>query len=128
MAKIVPMLDYLDAPGAIDFLCRAFGFVVTMRMDGEDGTIGHAELALDGASVALATVWRDGGFSTPHELGGVHGQLWCEVDDVDAHCEQARAAGAVIVGEPHDEGFGYRAYRAIDPEGHRWYFGAPLPA
>ena len=81
----------------------------------------------DGARVALATVWTDGGFSTPQELGGVHGQLWCEVDEVDAHCERARAAGAVIVGEPHDEDFGYRTYRAIDPEGHRWFFGAPLP-
>lgn len=126
MAKIVPMLDYADAPAAIDFLCRAFGFEVTMRMDGGDGSVGHAELTLDGAAVALATAWRDGGFSTPHDLGGVHSQLWCEVEEVNAHYARARAAGAVVVGEPADQGFGFRTYRAIDPEGHRWYFGAPL--
>lgn len=126
MPRVVPMLDYVDAPAAMDFLCRAFGFEVTMRIDGDDGTVGHAELVLGDAAVALATVWREGGFSTPSELGGVHGQLWCEVDDIDAHYERARSVGAVIVGEPHDEDFGYRAYRAIDPEGHRWYFGSSL--
>jgi len=125
MPRIVPMLDYADAPAAIDFLCRAFGFTVTMRMDGEDGSVGHAELALDGGAVALATVWREGGFSTPHDLGGVHSQLWCEVDDIDAHYTEAVAAGAVVVGEPADQDYGYRTYRAVDPEGHRWYFGAP---
>jgi uncharacterized glyoxalase superfamily protein PhnB len=126
MPRIVPMLSYADAPAAIDFLCRAFGFTVTTRMGGEDGSIGHAELALDGAAIALATVWRDGGFSTPHDLGGVHSQLWCEVDDIDAHHARAVAAGAVVAGEPVDQDFGYRTYRAIDPEGHRWYFGTPL--
>ena len=43
-------------------------------MDGDDGSIAHAELTLNGAVISLATVWRDGGFSTPHELGGVHSQ------------------------------------------------------
>lgn len=126
MPRVVPMLGYVDAPAAIDFLRRAFGFEVTMRIDGEDGTVGHAELALGDAAVMLGSVWREGGFSTPSELGGVHGQVWCEVDDIDAHYERARSAGAVVIGEPHDEDIGYRTYRAIDPEGHRWYFGSPL--
>src|SRR5205807_845922 len=108
MTRIVPMLDYADAPAAIDFLCRAFGFELTMRLDGDDGSVGHAELELEGAAVALATVWRDGGFSTPHDLGGVHGQVWCEVTDVDAHYERAVEAGAVVIGEPADQEFGFR--------------------
>ncbi|HKX74638.1 MAG TPA: VOC family protein [Acidimicrobiia bacterium] len=127
MATIVPMLAYADAQSAIDFLCRAFGFKETMRMDGDNGTIAHAELALDGATVSLASVWRDGGFSTPAELGGNHSQIWCEVDDIDAHFEHARAAGAIVVGPPADQEYGYRTYRAVDPEGHRWYFAAPRP-
>lgn len=127
MGTVMPMLAYADAPAAIAFLCEAFGFEVTMRMDGPDGTVGHAELSLEGGTVSLATVWREGGFSTPDELGGVHSQLWCEVADVDAHFARARAAGAVVVGEPADQEYGYRTYRAIDPEGHRWYFAGPLP-
>ena len=53
--------------------------------------------------------------------------LMVYVDDVDAHCEQARAAGAHVVAEPelHDYGAEYwadRCYGAIDPEGHLWWF------
>ena len=41
---------------------------------------------------------------------------------IDAHCERARAAGAVIVREPADQFYGDRVYAARDPEGHVWSF------
>jgi uncharacterized glyoxalase superfamily protein PhnB len=49
------------------------------------------------------------------------------VDDADAHCARARAAGAKIIDEPetHDYGEEYwtdRTYRAEDLEGHNWWF------
>jgi uncharacterized glyoxalase superfamily protein PhnB len=49
------------------------------------------------------------------------------VDDVDAHCERARAAGATILSEPTVSDYGEehwadRGYEAEDPEGHRWWF------
>ena len=49
------------------------------------------------------------------------------VDDVEAHCSRARAAGAQVVAEPelHDHGpdhWADRSYGAIDPEGHLWWF------
>lgn len=124
--RIVPMLAYEDAPAAIDFLCRAFGFKERGRMAGEGGTVGHAELELDDNIVMLASVWRDGGLATPNELGAVHCQLRCAVSDVDAHWRQARAAGAIVLDEPADQDYGERVYRAIDPEGHRWIFATPL--
>lgn len=124
--RIVPMLAYEDAPAAIDFLSRAFGFKERWRMDGDDGTVGHAELELDDNIVMLASVWRDGGLATPNELGGVHCQLRCTVPDVDAHWQQAHAAGAIVLDEPADQEYGDRVYRAIDPEGHRWIFTTPL--
>ena len=49
--------------------------------------------------------------------------LYIYVDDVDAHCEHARAAGATIVKEPEDQFYGDRHYTAQDPEGHQWVFG-----
>ena len=57
--------------------------------------------------------------------------LMLYVDDVDAHCAQARAAGATIVDEPsvHDYGEDYwadRSYGALDPEGHIWWFSQRL--
>jgi uncharacterized glyoxalase superfamily protein PhnB len=122
----VPMLVYADAPAAIEFLCRAFGFRVAYRMDGANGSIGHAELHLGDGVVMLATAWPEAGFRSPSELDGVHSQVWCEVDDVDAHSTVAHAAGAVVIGPPADQDFGFRTYRAIDPEGHRWYFASRI--
>ena len=56
----------------------------------------------------------------------IDGERYRAVRVVREVAGKARAAGAVIIGEPHDEEFGYRAYRAMDPEGHRWYFGTRL--
>jgi uncharacterized glyoxalase superfamily protein PhnB len=49
------------------------------------------------------------------------------VDDVAAHCERARAAGAEIVTEPetHDYGDDYwtdSTYLCRDLGGHHWWF------
>jgi MerR family transcriptional regulator, thiopeptide resistance regulator len=48
------------------------------------------------------------------------------VDDVDGHCERARAAGAEIEYGPEDQPYGVREYGARDLEGRRWAFLAPL--
>ena len=61
-------------------------------------------------------------------INGVNTQSLCVyVDDVDAHCACARAAGARILQEPttNDHGDDYsvdRSYSAEDLEGHRWWF------
>ena len=124
--KIVPMLCYDDAAAAIDFLQRAFGFELVFRYDMPDGHVGHAELALDGARISLATTWHGGGMRSPRDLEGAHSQLYVIVDDVDAHHARARDAGAIIVRAPVDSDHGDRTYRALDPEGQRWYFASPL--
>ncbi len=115
------MLVYDDAPKALEFLCDAFGFEEKMRMPMADGRIGHAEIAMDGAVVMLASCWTPAGMKSPQELAGVHGQICCVVDDVDAHYRRALDRGATIIGEPADQPYG-RTYRALDPEGHRWIF------
>jgi uncharacterized glyoxalase superfamily protein PhnB len=120
---IVPMLAYADAPAALEFLCRAFGFEQRFRMDMPDGSIGHAELALGADRVMLASVWRAGGLASACELPALHCQIYCEVDDVDAHFARAREAGATIATLPADE-HGGRNYRALDPEGQRWIFAS----
>jgi len=47
------------------------------------------------------------------------------VDDADAHCTAARAAGAKIVSEPANA-HGHRRYVAEDPEGNHWMFASVL--
>ena len=41
-ATVIPALQYRDAPAAIDFLCRAFGFERNAVYEGEGGIIAHA--------------------------------------------------------------------------------------
>jgi len=49
------------------------------------------------------------------------------VDDLDAHYERARAAGAEIGRELADTDYGSREYMARDPERNLWSFGTYLP-
>jgi uncharacterized glyoxalase superfamily protein PhnB len=136
--RIVPMLAYEDAAAAIDWLSAAFGFAEDQgrRYTDGDGTVTHAELDLDGARIMLATPNKEyrspkshretcadaaAWFDNPWVIDGV----FVEVDDVDAHCERARSAGATILREPNEPGIGFRIYTAEDVEGHRWMFGQP---
>ncbi len=125
--RFIPMLAYDDAPAAITWLCEAFGFEEGFRYDMPDGQVGHAELGLGGQVFNLASTWRAAGMASPRDLPGRHGQILCTVDDVDAHYERARAAGATIAAVPVDQDYGARNYRAVDLEGHRWIFQGPMP-
>jgi uncharacterized glyoxalase superfamily protein PhnB len=125
MQRIVPYLLYADAPAAIDFLREAFGFKELFRYPMPDGRLGHAEVEYQGDVVMLASVFKEGGFASPLDLPAVHSQIRCSVDDVDAHYERAKAAGATIASEPA-ENHGTRMYRVVDPEAHRWIFAARI--
>lgn len=126
MQRIIPMLTYEDAAGAIDFLCGAFGFEERFRMEMPDGKIGHAEVGYAGCVLMLASEYEGMNLASPKKLPARHGQIQCYVDDVDAHYAHALSAGATIVAEPQDQSYGARSYRAVDPEGHRWIFATPL--
>ncbi|HUJ59071.1 MAG TPA: VOC family protein [Kofleriaceae bacterium] len=127
--RISQSLVYDRAAPAIDWLCKAFGFEVQLKVEGEGGRIEHSELVLGGGLVSIGDgrgdrPWR----KSPAELGGANTQSCCiYVDDVDAHCERARAAGAKIQQEPKTTDYGDdywtdRSYEAVDHEGHHWWF------
>ena len=70
--RLIPYLAYSDAPAALAFLSRAFGFEEKFRFPMPDGRIGHAELTLDGQVVLmLASVYPEMGFASPADLEGV---------------------------------------------------------
>ena len=52
---------YQDAHAAIDWLCRAFGFAVRLKVEGEGGRIEHSELTY---GEGLVMVGQEGGSST----------------------------------------------------------------
>jgi uncharacterized glyoxalase superfamily protein PhnB len=128
MPTMYPSLIYDDAPAAIDWLCRAFGFERHLVVPGAPGTIAHAELRLGRDMIMLGSSNDALGRKSPKTLGATTGGIYVVVDDVDAHAARARAAGAVLLGPPKDEDYGGRLYSCRDLEGHQWSFGTYLPA
>ncbi|WP_241291516.1 VOC family protein [Burkholderia stabilis] len=132
---LIPCLRYTDAPAAIDFLCHAFGFERhAVYADETNPTlIHHAELTLNGQMVMLGSA-RPGPvrdlyrWKTASEAGGITMCVCAVIDDPDAHCARARAAGADILTAPKDnDGYPGRGYDVRDPEGNVWTFGSYDP-
>jgi uncharacterized glyoxalase superfamily protein PhnB len=131
--RVVPMLSYEDVGRAADWIVAAFGFEEIERYE-DERTVTHVTLKLGDGTVYLGNPGPDYRsprrlaeaceaarrmLETPYVVDGVA----VEVDDVDAHYERARAAGATILTELEDNpGVGQRQYRAEDLEGHRWMF------
>ncbi|GAA4402751.1 VOC family protein [Tsukamurella soli] len=121
-----PSVCYHDRPAMLDWLERAFGFEITLAIDGppDEPAMGHYEMSCAGVGrIMISGEWADWTRS-PAGVGGSNTQ-WVHVQlpgDIDAHCARARAAGARIVAEPDDQFYGDRTYRAVDPEGHHWTF------
>jgi uncharacterized glyoxalase superfamily protein PhnB len=133
--RISPSLYYQKPAEAIDWLCRAFGFEVRLKVEGDKGRIEHSELVYGDGLVMVGSIGVGDAkrpfkafFKSPRALAGANTQsLMLYVDDADAHCARARTAGATIFMEPevHDYGpdhWADRSYGAVDPEGHHWWF------
>jgi len=130
-STIIPTLSYRDAPAMIDWLERAFGFhKQAVYMDGD--VVLHAQLTFGSGMVMLGSANKDGDWARlmaqPDEIGGrsTHG-VCVVVDDADAHCARAKAAGAAIAIDIADQHYGGRGYAARDPEGYVWWFGSYDP-
>ena len=123
--SIYAPIRYRDAMAAIDFLERAFGFERGDVHQGDGGAVHHAELRFAGEWIMLGSTssGSDGRLDLPS------GPTWIYVvvDDPDAHYERAVAAGAEVVRDLEDAGYGSRGYSARDPEGNVWSLGTYRP-
>jgi uncharacterized glyoxalase superfamily protein PhnB len=127
----IPCLRYRDAPAAIDWLCRVFGFEQHLVVPDDAGGIAHAQLVLDGGMVMLGSA-RDNGYGQlvkqPDEVGGAQTQTsYLVVHDADAVHARTVAAGARIALALQDEDYGGRGFSCYDPEGHLWSVGTYDP-
>jgi uncharacterized glyoxalase superfamily protein PhnB len=122
--RITPYLLYEDCAAAIDWLSSAFGFREVLRITGDAGAVTHAELRLEEGAVYIGHPGAD--YRSPNRSGTRTSLTHVYVDDVDAHCERARAAGATVIAEPHEPGYGDRRYDVEDLEGQLWLFATRL--
>jgi uncharacterized glyoxalase superfamily protein PhnB len=124
--SIHPTLLYRDADAAIDFLERAFGFETLARHDNPDGTVAHAELRL-GDDIVMVGTGAEGLQDVPDDFKAARVGVYLSVEDLDAHHERARSAGATVTREPENTDYGSREYSARDAEGLHWHFGTYVP-
>lgn len=136
VASVIPCLRYRDAPAAIDWLCRTFGFQRKLVVPGEDGQVLHAELTYaspNGANgmLMLGSSVRDNAYGRLMRHVDEAGGLGAAEQGVGIGDHQVEAlgiaAGAEIVIDIKDEDYGGRGFTCRDPEGHVWSFGSYDP-
>jgi PhnB protein len=120
---ITPYICVKDAAKAIQFYEKAFGAVVTMRLDAPDGKVGHAEMRIGNAAFYLSDEHPDIGWRSPQSIGGSPCMMHVAVDDADASGARAVAAGATVVRPVEDQFYGERGGQLLDPFGHTWWLG-----
>ena len=128
---VIPCLRYRDAPAAINWLCRVFGFERQLVVPNPDGTIAHSQLRLGGGMIMLGSV-VDSPFGRlmrqPDEIGGAETQsAYVIVPDADVVYARVKAAKAEIVLDIKDEDYGGRGFSCRDLEGHLWTIGTYDP-
>jgi uncharacterized glyoxalase superfamily protein PhnB len=114
---ILPHLVYQDVAAAIDWLTHTLGFIENYR---------YGDPA-QGAQMHLGDAWimlriSRPGEESPARCGVATQSLTVFVDDVDAHFERAKSAGAKIVENLNETMYGERQYGVEDLERHRWLF------
>lgn len=113
-ATVIPNLAYPDVNQAAAWLCEAFGFTVRLRI----GSHHRVQMNVGDGAVIVREL-------RPNEVGaelGLGNGIIIRVDDVDTHCERARAHGAQITQEPVTHPYGERQYNTTDFAGHSWTF------
>ena len=126
--RICSAVYYERGHEAIDWLCKAFGFELRLKVEGDNGNLEHSELTYgDGVVMVAERKERFPWARAPSQAEGINTQaMMIYVDDLEAHLKRARAAGARIVTEPqtHDYGDEYwadRTYECVDIGGHHWW-------
>ena len=122
---IAPMLSVRGGAKAVDFYKAAFGAGELFRLDAPDGSV-VAQLSVGEAQFWVADESPENLNFSPQSLGGGTVRMVMTVEDPNAAFDRAIAAGAKEIWPVNDE-YGWRIGRVVDPFGHHWEIGKPLP-
>ncbi len=117
-SAITPYLIVDNPAGLIDFAIFAFGAVERLRSLRPDGSIQHAEIAIDGAPIMLS--------GANEEWPAMPGCLYHYVEDVDAVYARAIEGGAEKIYEPADHPYGDRGAGVRDLCGNYWWIATRI--
>ncbi len=110
---VTPYLVTQDVGKLLDFIQQAFDGKVTERMEGPNGTIGHAEVRIGDSVVMLGEAsgrWKP-----------TTAAIYLYVHDTDATYKRALQSGATSAMEPTDQFYGDRNAGVQDPAGNFWW-------
>jgi PhnB protein len=122
--SIAPWLSVRRSVEAVEFYKRAFGAIEVYRHEGGGEVV--ARLAIHGAEFWVGEESPEHGNFGPETLKGSSVRIILTVPNPDIVFAAARAAGADEI-SPVTEGHGWRIGRVVDPYGHHWEIGRPLP-
>jgi PhnB protein len=122
--SIAPLLSVRRGGQAVEFYKSAFGAREVYRVEDPGGSV-VSRLSVDGAEFWVSDESPEHGNFSPESLGGGTVRMILTVEDPDAMCSRAVAAGATSV-VPVEEAYGWRLGRVVDPFGHHWEIGRPL--
>jgi uncharacterized glyoxalase superfamily protein PhnB len=123
--QVLPYLYYPDAARALDFLVEAFGFTEIEALRDDEGRVWTAQLSTGDGVVLIGPEMAEFGSRSVADPSWATSRTFVYVDEVDGHCERARAAGATIINDPTDHGPN-RIYVAADCGGQQWIFARSL--
>ena len=120
--SVTPYLVIKGAAEAIEYYKNVFGATVVVRMDGPNGTVGHAELQIGDSRIMLAdeNPAMGQGHISAASVGGSPVSLYVYVPDCDKIIEKAVAGKAKILKPVQDQFYGARSGFIQDPFGHLW--------
>jgi uncharacterized glyoxalase superfamily protein PhnB len=117
---VLPHITYQNVAEALVWLTEVFGFTEHYRYGEPGGRVEGAQLHLGDAWIMINSARP--GRASPAQVGHQTQSLTVFVEDVDAHFERAKSAGAKIVEELNETAYGERQYGVEDLEGHHWLF------
>jgi uncharacterized glyoxalase superfamily protein PhnB len=124
---VAPMLSVRNGARAIEFYQAALGAQVLFRVEDPDGAV-VAQLSAGESEFWLADESPEHFNFSPESLGGGSVRMVVVVGDPDAAFQRAVTAGATAVWPVADQPYGWRVGRVVDPFGHHWEIGKPLPS
>jgi PhnB protein len=113
---VTPYLVAADGPALLEFTKQAFGGEETFRTVGTAGGL-HGEVRIGDSMLMVGGGIPGGEFRATPKTHALH----IYVEDADAVCKKALAAGATLIDEPRDQEYGERSGSVKDPAGNIWY-------
>ena len=113
---VTPYLVAEDGPALLEFAKQAFGAEETFRAVGSAGGV-HGEVRIGDSMLMMGGGIPGREFRSTPNTHALH----IYVEDADAVCEKALAAGATSIDEPRDQEYGERSASVKDPAGNYWY-------